>query len=287
LLEGGHREHIAIKQLQGMLDSGVTLESLFGLVFSCQFPSMTLETPPSWMPAGWNTALGEFYTVSGVAEFWDNTHNARAWQEARTQANNIFDDVKFKEFLKLFFDDVPQELVFMPNIGYPADFEVGFSTPTQLISVVPPQLAWGESAPWPFDEETNITHSYRGALAQYMRLLLKDYLSKHTDKVAEASQKDLPITDALKSKYPTWEEQFTALFISGGVAIYLEDYFSKRESQAFALMEKRARGMDILPATISVMRRYMKERGNKFQSLADFLTVFPTQLRVAKKIVMM
>jgi len=34
-----------------------------------------------------------------------------------------------------------------------------------------------------------------------------------------------------------------------------------------------------------VMRRYMQEVGNRYDNLSEFLPIFPSQLRVAKKIV--
>ena len=52
------------------------------------------------------------------------------------------------------------------------------------------------------------------------------------------------------------------------------------------LMEKKARGMAMLPGTVSVLRRYLQEVGNThYTNLIEFLPYFPKQLRVAKKIV--
>lgn len=288
LADNGQHQHEAVKTLQAMLDKGITLEALFGVVYRTTAPNLTLESAPDWLPEGWLSQLSAFQQVADLPTFWGNTQHARAWEDAQTQAREIFtDQVKFREFLTVFFGEIAQTFVFMPNLGYPADAEVGFATADELVCVVPPPLAWGESPPWPYNEATNVGHSYRSALSQYTRLLLQSYLRANADKVAQASQKELPITEQLKAQYPTWEEQFTALFISGAVAIYLEDYYSKAEAQAFAMMEKRARGMVILPATISVLRRYMQEHGGKFHALADFLNVFPAQLRVAKRIVTM
>jgi uncharacterized protein YbgA (DUF1722 family) len=288
LTDSGQHQHEAVQTLQAMLDKGITLEALFGVVYRASTPNLTLEDAPEWLPTGWLAQLWAFQQAADLPTFWSNTQYARAWEDAEMQAKEIFaDQVKFREFLTIFFGEMPQTFVFMPNLGYPADVEVGFATADELVCVVPPPLAWGESPPWPYNEATNVGHSYRSALSQYTRLLLQSYLRQNADKVAQASQKELPITEQLKAQYPTWEEQFVALFISGAVAIYLEDYYSKAEAQAFAMMEKRARGMVILPATISVLRRYMQEHGGKFHALADFLNVFPAQLRVAKRIVTM
>ncbi len=286
LAEAGHNQHPAVTGMQALLDAGVSLEALFGLAMACDFEGMKLrEAAPDWLPAGWLDAAWDFYHKAGLAQWWATSPHDKAWEDALTQTRKIFAEVSFKAFLKPFFGEVKETLVVMPNISYPAETEVGVRTSTQLISIVPPPLAWGESNPWPYDEETNITISYRAALAQYSRLLLEVYLAQNADKVAEASKKDLPVTDQIREKYPTWVEQFTALFISGAVSIYLEDHFSKPEANAFELMERKVRGMTLLGATISVMRRYINEYGNRYHSLADFLSIFPTQLRVAKKIV--
>jgi len=286
LAEADHNNHPAVTGMQALLDAGVTLEALFGLAMGCEFHGMTLrDSPPAWLPNGWLGTTWDFYQKASLAQWWASSPHDKAWEDALTQTRKIFAEVSFKAFLKPFFGDVQETLVVMPNISYPAETEVGVRTSTQLISIVPPPLAWGESNPWPYDEETNVTISYRAALAQYSRLLLEVYLAQNADKVAEASKKDLPVTDQIREKYPTWVEQFTALFISGAVSIYLEDHFSKPEANAFELMERKVRGMTLLGATISVMRRYINEYGNRYHSLADFLSIFPTQLRVAKKIV--
>lgn len=287
LSDNGHKDHPAISALQGMLDQGISLEQLFSCVMDWHFPGLAANALPAWMPENWNQHLWDFYETSQLADYWRTPQNQKAWNDAIVQAERIFANVHFAEFLKPFVGEVTQELVFVPNISYPADNEIGARANGRLFSIVPPPLAWGESPPWPYDEETNITHSYRAALSQYSRLLLTDYLLQHSEKLPEITQKELPITDQMKALYPSWEEQFIVLFNSAAVAIYLEDYVSKTEANGFVLMEKRTHGMSILPGTISVLRRYLQEYGHRFQGLIDFLPVFPAQLRVAKKIVSM
>jgi len=287
LADNGHKGHEAIVQLQAMLDSGISLQQLFSTIMDWPFPGLVATVLPSWMPPQWNRTLWDFYESSALADFWRTPQSHKAWDDAFNQASRIFVNTQFKALLEPFLGTIHQELLFIPNIGYPADNEVGAQTDTQLISIVPPPLAWGESPPWPYDEETNITHSYRAALFQYARLLLTAYLRQHDDKMPDIVQRELPVTEQMKANYPTWEDQFIVLFNSAAVAIYLEDYVSKTEANAYILMEKRTHGMSLLPGTISVLRRFLQERGNKFNGLIDFLPVFPNQLRVAKRIVTM
>lgn len=282
----GHHQHPAIRDLQTMLDKGIPIETIFTLVMHCGWPGLKIAQLPKWVPAGWHQQLWDFYEAAQLEAYW-NQENKLVWDQAHIQAQNVFKQVSFKDFMQPFFGEINEDFVFMPNIGYPADREVGIRVGKQLIAITPPPLAWGESPPWPYDEDTLQTHSIRAAMNEYGRLLLMAYLRKHADQVAEAAKKELPVSEQLKATHPTWEDQFIALFIAGAVAIYLEDHVSAVEAKAYLMMERKTRNMTILPGTISVMRRYLQEYGNKYASLVDFLPVFPMQLRVAKKIVSM
>lgn len=288
LTDRGMTTHPAIVALQGMLDQDTPLEALFTLVMLMTWETgLPLKAAPAWMPENFNQQLWDFYEAGEIESLWQDEHNGKpAWSKAEAQAQNAFNDVYFKEVLTPFVGEIDEEFVFMPNVSYPADRNLGIRVGNRLIAIVPPPLAWGESAPWPYDEDTRLgEHTYPAALSQYARLLMKAYFVKHADQVSEASRKPLPVNDTLKARHPTWEDQFIALFMSAVVAIYLEDYVSATEARGYLLMERKVRNMTILPGTISVLRRYLQERGNKFETLADFLSVFPIQLKVARKIV--
>ena len=283
LWDNRHSTHPAVQGLQALLNANVPLEALYTLALTWGWPGLKATVLPKWVPQGWNQQMWAFYEAADLKSYWYNQRVA--WDNARGQAQRVFAEVHFRDFLRPFIGDIPEDLAFMPNISYPADHEVGVRAGQQLLVITPPPLAWGDSPPWPYDEETMITHSLRAALTQYGRLLLKRYLRAHKAQVDEAKQKELPISDAMRLAYSTWEQQFIALFIAAAVAIYLEDYVSPYEAKAYMLMEKKTRGMTLLPGTVSVLRRYLQERGQRYNTLAEFLSVFPTQLRVAKRIV--
>lgn len=285
LQERDMHKHPAIVALQGMLNEGMPIEALFTLAMFFEWPKLSAPTLPAWVPKGWNKQLWDFYEKADIATFWEGAD--KSWQNAVSESQRVFEsNLHFKELLETFIGDIDEEFAFSPNLLWPADREVGIRVNNQLISIVPPPLAWGESPPWSFDEETRLAeHTYPMALSQYARLLMLHYLRENADKVGDATAKDLPISDELKVQYPTWEDQFLALFQSAVVAIYLEDYVNPTEARGFMLMEKRIRKMTELPGTVSVLRRFLQEKGNRYDTLAEFLTVFPTQLRVAKKIV--
>ncbi|MEM9954262.1 MAG: hypothetical protein AAF846_21815 [Chloroflexota bacterium] len=277
--------HPAIVNLQGMLNQGVPIEALFALAMYLQWPNLNAPALPDWIPPDWNKQLWDFYQKSQIGLIWQAAD--KAWQSSTSESERVFtEQVYFKELLERFIGKIDEEFIFVPNLLWPANREVGIRVENKLISIVPPPLAWGESPPWPFDEETRLAeHTYPMALSQYARLLMLSYLRANADQLGDATDKDLPISDELKVQFPTWEDQFLALFKSAVVAIYLEDYINPTEAKGFMLMEKRIRKMTELPGTVSVLRRFLQEKGNRYDTFAEFLSVFPAQLRVAKKIV--
>jgi len=284
VLDNGHASHPAIEGLQQMLDRNVPLEALFTLVMLFDWSQkMSIKALPAWVADNWNKHLWDFYEKAEIQSYWDNESNV--WDQAESQSRRVFQTVQFHEFLSPFVGDFEENLIFMPNLCYPADENIGIRVGNDLIAITPPPLAWGDSPPWPFDEETLLNHSYRATLTEYGRLLLKAYLGKHPEALEQASQKEMPVNENFKKQYPTWEDQFIALFVSAAVAMYLEDYMNKAEAKSYILMEKKVRGMTILPGTVSVMRRYLQEVGNRYENLIEFLPIFPAQLRVAKRIV--
>jgi hypothetical protein len=277
-----YRSHEAVQGLQSLLDQGAPLEAMFTLAMQMSWPDLEMKTPPRWMPPNWNIHLKDFYAKSNLADWWRKEDIP--WQKSISESLKMFGNVKFKTFLKPFLGEIQENFVFVPSISYPTDQEVGIRVGSELICIAPPRLAWGDSPPWPFDEDP--AHIYRASISQYGRLLLLAYLRANAEKITEAINTPLPVSDQFKVTYPTWEEQFTGLFVAAAVAIYLEDYVSKAEANAYLLMERKVRGMSDLPGTISVLRRYLQELENgRYQELVDFLPIFPKQLRIAKRIV--
>jgi hypothetical protein len=276
--------HEAVQSLQGLLNTGAPLEAMFTLVMHMSWPELDMDNIPRWVPKGWNKQLRDFYLKSNLEKWWKDENEL--WQKSLKESQKAFKAVAFKPFLKPFLGDIAEDFVFVPNISYPTDQEIGLRVGKEILFVTPPPLAWGDSPPWPFDEETQVVHAYRAALTQIGRMLLIAYLRSNAEKAAEAAKTELPVGDQFRAIHPTWEDQFAALFVAASVAMYLEDHVNKAEANAYVLMERKARGMTILPGMVSVMRRYLSELENgRYANLIDFLPVFPKQLRIAKKIV--
>ena len=115
---------------------------------------------------------------------------------------------------------------------------------------------------------------------------MSSYLRAHAEQLGDPNENPLPITDKFRALYPTWTEQFANLFVAGAVAIYLEDHVSQAEANAYVLLERKMRGLEILPGVIHVLRHYLRElETGRYQTLLDLLPNFSRRLRIANKIV--
>ncbi len=282
---GNFTDHPVVQATQNLLDQNTPLEALYALVVLMEWPGMKIGMLPAWAPKNYNEQLYDFYQKADLEKFWQQ--EKAVWDKAQAECQHVFDDdVHFKSFIEPFLGEVGDTFVFIPSISYPSNYDIGLHLGKELVCIAPPPLAWGDSPPWPYDEATQITYSYRAAMMVYGKILLRDYLHQYAENLQEIVQTELPLNDQFKTQYPTWEEQFSTLFLSAIVAMYLEKHVDEQEYKSYMLMEKKARGMSNLPGTVSVMRRFLQEvGGGKYDSLIEFLPFFPKQLRVAQRIV--
>jgi len=270
--------HKAVRTLQLLLEKNAPLDALYTLAMQFSWPEMEITTAPPWMPPHWGEMLRSFYEASRLRDWWQ--HEDAIWEKGIAEASKVFRDDGFPAFLRPFLGPAADNLHFFPNVSYPTNLGVGVQRGDDYYCIAPPPLAWGDSPPWPFDED--LAYMYRTVMAVYTRLLLR----QHAAEVKAASQKPIPVNEEFRVKHPEWEAQFTSLFVAGTVAIYLEDHGHDKDAKAHVLMEQKAHGMAMLPGVIHVLRRYLSEHENgRYQTIVDFLPVFPNQLRVAKRIV--
>lgn len=269
----------AALSLQAQLDGQTPLDALFAAILTLKLPDFRFSGNDHFSDV-FAEELQAFFNNADLQAWWDSEPD---WQQSASDMNRLLEGMALKSFFHPFFGDIPETLVLMPNILYPSDQEITLRFEDQLIVIVPPRVAWGESPPWPYGEDP--AHVYRAAIQNFGALLMREYLQNHSSKLAEVSQTPLPLNETLLTLFPTWEAQFTNIFCAAAVALYLEDHVSAREANAFALMERKTRGIDILPAAISVLRRYRSDLAlGKYRELADFLPVFPKQLKLATRI---
>jgi hypothetical protein len=181
LKDRGMHSHPAVQSTQTLLDQNAPIEAMYTLIALLNWPGLPGKNLPRWVPEAWNEQLWDFYVKSELESFWKQ--EADVWEKAEIQAKAVFSNVKFKDFLNPFVGEIAEDLVFVPNICYPADEEVGIRVRDEIIAITPPPQAWGDSPPLPYNEETMLTHSYRAALTQYGRLLMPMILPKRLRKI--------------------------------------------------------------------------------------------------------
>jgi hypothetical protein len=275
-------KHPAVETLHTLLDQGIPLEALYTYALSLSWPELTLPNPVPWAPTRWNDQLADFYEEAMLADWWAEENHA--WQRAIDETRKIISAADLYGFFRPFVGDVTEQLILMPNISYPSDTEIGVRLNNRLYCIAPPRIAWGDNEPWPFDEDPG--HIFRGAVAEFGRLLMVSYLRQHAPVIAPLADTELPVSRKFRESHPTWGDQFTALFVVGAVAIFLEQAVNSKEAQAYVLMENKLHGVTILPGVVSVLQRYLSEyEEGRFQQLADYLPNFARNLRVAKRVV--
>jgi hypothetical protein len=276
------KSHEAVQGLQSLLNLGAPLEAIYSFALQLSWPGLDIERLPVWVPPRWNIMLRDFYERANLGQWWKDED--APWRASVVESQKMFQSVPFKPFLQPFLGSITENLVFMPTISFPTDREVGVRLDGELVCIAPPRLAWGDSPPWPFDEDP--AHIYRAALSQYGRMLVMNFLRANAETLAPVAEMPLPVSDQFRAQYPSWQEQFTNLFVAAAVAIFLEQHVSKAEAKAYVLVERKTKGMHVLPAMISVLHRYLSERENgRYASLLDFMPIFPKQLRIANRIV--
>lgn len=280
-LLSAHTKHPAALVLQALLERNAPLEAIYTYVMQLSWPGLTGAAPPPWAPPTWPRHLLSFYRDTGLEQWWQD--EAAVWDRSRQEAARVFNGAAIKQFLQPFVGDFHEALVFVPNVCYPSDIEIGVRVDAELCCITPPRLAWGDNPPWPFDEDP--THVYRAVLTQFGRLMMRAYLYRHQEVVNDIARQPLLLPDSFVKAHPDWEDQFLTLFVTGLVALYLEDAVSQQEAAAYVLMQQKVYGLGFLPGVVSVLRRFLAGRDEgKYPGFIDYLPHFGKHLRVAKTI---
>jgi hypothetical protein len=263
-------QHPAVYSLQQLIAHGASTEALFRAAFAGDDEEQQ----------GFATQLNDFRTASGAQALWASEE---AWDSSLSDLQRAFASVQLARFFAPFVGSVSQRFVVLPNLLYPTEDEIVLRERDDLILIVPPRVAWGESPPWPYGDDP--AHVCRAAVAGFGGVLVRAYLEAHPQAVEAASRTSLPLPAALTAVYTGWTEQFRLIFCASAVALFLEDTLGRREADAYLLLERRLRGLDVLPAAVGVLRRYRSEQAaGKTSGLAGVLPVFSKQLKVASRI---
>lgn len=270
--------HPAAQAADALLAQGMPVEVLFSLAFTLNPATLRPAVPLAGLPPALADGLPDFAQEADLAGWWQD--EAGDWDRAAAEAERALGSAQVGPFLGRFFGPTAARLIFMPNIGYPEDAEIAVAAEGSLIAITPPRAAWGDSPPWPFDEDP--AHVLRAAIVTCCRLRLADALLSHPDAVSETVAGPLPVSGTFRALYPAWPDQFAQIFSGALVSLYLEEQVNPKEASAYLLMEKRVRGLDILPAAVSILRDFRERKGaGSAAALARFLPRFPALLREA------
>src|SRR5947209_3561659 len=126
-----HSHHPAVSAMQVLLDQRVPLSSMYSYALRLTWPGLnTIDEVPRWVPPRWNEQLKHFYEITNLAKWW--TDEAEQWQPPLRHLREAFNKVDIYSFLEPFVGTVAESLVFMPNISYPSDQNIGVRTGGEL-----------------------------------------------------------------------------------------------------------------------------------------------------------
>jgi len=271
--------HPAVSALQALLDRNTPLTSIYGYALRLAWPTLEIDEPPRWVPPHWNEHLKHFYEATHIDKWWKD--DDESWQAPVRHLNEIFDKVDFYGFLEPFFGTLPETLVFIPNVSFPTDANVRVRIGAELCLLMPPRKAWGDSAPWPYDNDPAFV--YQEALKAYEELLLSGYFHQIPDVIATLSERPLPVDEKFSKMHPAWIDQLTGLFTSATVALFLEEVIDAREAKAFIQIQQKMEGLTILPGVTMLLRRYLDDqKTGKYANFSEYLPTFVKHLRLVK-----
>lgn len=277
-----HSHHKAVQAMQVLLDQNIPLASMYNYALRLTWPMLHAdEEMPRWVPPRWDEQLKHFYEVTGLAEWWAD--DEAQWQQPVQQLQEAFHKVNLYGFFAQFVGTVVETMVFMPNISYPTDQTIGFRIGSELVCIMPPPLAWGDSPPWPYKDDPAL--AYRAAISAYGSMLMAAYMRHHVELINNLAEKALPVDEKYAAAHPTWQDQFMGLFKASITALFLEESVSNLEAKSFMQYMQKVENLTMLPGAVSVFRRYTDEhKTGRYNSFIDYLPNLPKHLRVVRTI---
>lgn len=272
--------HPAVHALQVLLDQRIPLASSFSYVLRLTWPGLESDDDmPRWVPPRWNEHLRHFYEVVGLERWW--AHESMQWDTPVRHLREAFANVDLHTFLAPFVGRVVETLWLTPNICYPTDETIGLRVGSDLITVMPPPVAWGDSPPWPYKDDPAL--AYRRALTEFGGLLMNAYLRQHEDVVRELAEKPLPVDEGYAAAHHGWYDQFMGIFKAALVTLFFEDAGSSLEARSFTQYMQKVEQLPMLPGVVGVFRRYLEEyNAGNYPSFADYLPHLPKHLKLAR-----
>jgi hypothetical protein len=145
--------HPVVTELNAGLANGFPLRDFCAAALRSSWPDFQPQEPlPASLADGrWLNSLADFYQQTNLAHFWQQED--APWQEAYNDLAAIFQDSHLPAFLQKLCGDKFTDVVIVPTVVYPLLQPVLAETADNLVMILPPAKAWGESPPWPFGED--------------------------------------------------------------------------------------------------------------------------------------
>lgn len=279
---GEFGSHPAVHAMQVLLEQNTPLSAIYNYFLRLTWPNLEpTEEAPRWVPPRWHEHLRRFYEQTNLEKWWAD--DAPQWQTPVRHLREAFTKIDMYAFFRPFVGEVVETFVFMPNVSYPSDQTFGFRVGGELVTIMPPPVAWGDSPPWPYKDDPAL--AYRAALNEYATLLMAAYLRQHGSVIQSISDKPLAIDEKYAEAHGNWMSQFMGIFRAAITVLFLEDSVSPLEAKSFIMHMQKVEYLTALPGIVNVMRRYLEDhRTGKYAQFADYLPNFPKHLRVAKTI---
>jgi|GEM_PF-1307093 len=255
------RDHPAVAFAQAALDADPDPAPLF---------ARALNDEPEL-----SERVRSFAEAASLETFWAE-HEA-GWAQSVAEVQKHVAALDFSAFLRELFDSIPDELIIHPNIAYPTTHSFGVSAAGKLYSIMPPRKAVGESPPWPFGDDRD--YAARLALHDFVQAQLADLLGSRPGLIPPGEHGG-GLPPEFRAEHPAWEAQVVELFAYAAQIIFL-NRIEDGAGDSFAVFERRARKLAILPGVVDEVTNYIAERGmsQKCGNIETYLPVFVEEVR--------
>ncbi|MCP5100550.1 MAG: hypothetical protein GY943_33795 [Chloroflexi bacterium] len=237
------QSHTAVYTLNQALLNGVSLDHLFSAAIRCEWPEFVISEPlPQVLQIeNWTNALSDFVADTNlVASFWPE-HQA-LWDESVAELQAILQDKPLYAFLEAVTgQSLTHEISVMPTLVYPMLKPVLASTETQLLLILPPPKAVGESPPWPYREDPG------WVIARVCERLLFHLLAEKLNQL---------------------DNRQKALLVRGAMTLCLEQCIDEFEALAFLVRSKKEFDLPDLPDVVDKMRAHLAQPGKQIDIIS-------------------
>lgn len=232
----GLAHHPAVIGLNQALAESIPMSDLFSAAIRCRWPDFEqLDTLPALLAgAGWVNDLADFRRVSTMESFWSKHESS--WEESRSELEAVFQGRRLISFLERVTErSEKRPVLLMPSIVYPMLRPILADSSSELLMILPPAKAWGESPPWPFGEDP------AWVIAQTCRYLIPHFTRDMLSQLDETRQ---------------------ALLQHAVVTVCLEREFDEAEAMAYMVRIRKEEALPQLSMAVESVREFLVEPAN-------------------------